>query len=162
MTRAQSFAAGMCSMAVLVAVLSGTRTYLVAAAPAAPQATMNKWPPQFPRDGATKIFENDKFVIWDTTYKPGVFMHKHTRDTISITLVPAKIQITPGPGSVNTVTDTNSGSGAGIPGVAFTKAGHGPHSEHLVPPDTAGGRKLYIEFKGTELQGCSAWSTACD
>ena len=163
MTRAQSFVAGMCCMAVLVAVVFGTRTYLTAAALPVPQAgaAQNRWPPQFPRDGATKIFENDKFIIWDTFYKPGVYMHKHIRDTISITLVPANIEVTPGPGSVNTVTDTNSGRGSGMPGVAYTKAGHGPHSEHLVPPDTAGGRKLYIEFKGTEPKECSTWSTAC-
>jgi hypothetical protein len=162
MTRAQSFVAGMCSTAFLLVFAFGASSYLTAATPASPQgAAQGKWPPQFPRDGATKIFENDKFIIWDTIYKQGVFMHKHIRDTISITLVPAKIEVTQGPGSVNTVTDTNRAMGGGVPQVAFAKAGHGPHSEHLLPPDTSGGRKLYIEFKGTEPQGCSAWSTAC-
>jgi hypothetical protein len=153
MSQIQSFIVGLLTMGLLVTVVWYAR-----ADQSAPGG--QKWPTQFPRAGATKVFENGRFVVWDTTYTPGAFMHKHIRDTISITLDRADIIVTPGPGYESKSVDSNAKAGK-LPLVSYTKAGHGPHSEHLKDGDTRGGRKLYIEFKGTEPKDCREWSIGC-
>src|SRR5580765_7058223 len=47
-------------------------------------------PPAFPRDGATKILENDRVIVWDVQLKKGqrVALHTHPYDIVSVTLTP--------------------------------------------------------------------------
>jgi hypothetical protein len=49
-----------------------------------PLANDSGYPEGFPRPGATKVFENDRVVIWDYTFTPGQPspMHFHSRDTV--------------------------------------------------------------------------------
>jgi len=126
------------------------------------RAQAQKWPPQFPREGATKLFENDKIIVWEQVGRPKTpFVHKHIRDIVTIQLKPGKIDVL-GPDLQKAV---SSGFTQGLTGpdrgnVRFTKAGLGPHAE--VEADTANpSRSIFIEIKGTEPKDCADWSTAC-
>ena len=47
-------------------------------------------PPAFPRDGAKKILENDRVIVWDVQLRKGqrAAMHTHPYDIVSVTLTP--------------------------------------------------------------------------
>jgi len=46
------------------------------------------YPPPFPREGTTKLFENDRVIVWDNTWKTGVLypLHEHKRDMTGVFL----------------------------------------------------------------------------
>ena len=48
----------------IVTVLMAFVLLAVEMAPRAHQAAA-KYPPQFPREGATKLFENDRIIVWE-------------------------------------------------------------------------------------------------
>jgi quercetin dioxygenase-like cupin family protein len=52
--------------------------------------TAQQLPPAFPRDGAKKILENDRVIVWDVQLQKGqrAAMHTHPYDIVSVTLVP--------------------------------------------------------------------------
>src|SRR5882757_3980741 len=56
-------------------------------------AAVETWAPQFPRPGATKIFENDRVIVWDQIYQDQPFMHRHVRDQLNIVLEDGPIKI---------------------------------------------------------------------
>ncbi len=59
----------------------------IAAQNAKPAAT--KYPPQFPREGATKLFENEHVIVWEQVGRPKeAFVHKHIRDILNFPLDP--------------------------------------------------------------------------
>lgn len=43
-------------------------------------------PNAFPRDGAVKMFENDRAIVWKFSWRPGVAvpMHHHDKDTVMV------------------------------------------------------------------------------
>ncbi|MBM3770038.1 MAG: hypothetical protein FJW27_01885 [Acidimicrobiia bacterium] len=135
---------------------------VVAAQPAkGPQ----KWPPQFPREGATKIFENDQVIVWEQIGRPKTpFVHKHLRDILTFQVEPGTIEVL-GPDLQKIVSSTGTGATqrltpANRGGLSFTKAGLGPHAE--VEAATAKpSRSIFVEIKGTEPKDCAQWSTAC-
>src|SRR3954464_829135 len=47
-------------------------------------------PPAFPREGAKKILENDRVIVWDMQLRNGqrAAMHTHPYDIVSVTLTP--------------------------------------------------------------------------
>src|SRR5215813_3077192 len=64
-------------------VLGICATVAVVAAAQSARPPAKKWPPQFPREGATKLFENDHVIVWEQVGRPKEpFMHMHVRDTI--------------------------------------------------------------------------------
>lgn len=56
--------------------------------------TAQQLPPAFPRDGARKILENDRAIVWDVQLQKGqrAAMHTHPYDTVSVTLAPGGLQ----------------------------------------------------------------------
>ena len=54
------------------------------------------YPPPFPREGATKVFENESVTVWDVTWKAGVPtpMHQHRLELVGVTLVPGTVRVT--------------------------------------------------------------------
>jgi quercetin dioxygenase-like cupin family protein len=52
--------------------------------------TGQQLPNAFPRDGATKILENERVIVWDVQLKKGQSapMHTHPHDIVSVTLTP--------------------------------------------------------------------------
>lgn len=124
-----------------------------------------KWPPQFPREGATKVFENDQVIVWEQVGRPKTpFVHKHVRDILTFQVDPGTIEVL-GPDLLRIVSSTQTGTTqqltpANRGGLSFTKAGLGPHAE--VEAETAKpSRSIFVELKGTEPKDCAQWSTAC-
>ena len=54
--------------------------------PVAPIANPTKYPLAFPRPGAKKLLENDRVIVWESTWKPGVPspMHFHDKDVVVV------------------------------------------------------------------------------
>jgi quercetin dioxygenase-like cupin family protein len=52
------------------------------------------YPPAYPRDGATKVLENERVILWDVTLENGrrTAMHDHPYDFMSVTLAPGAIR----------------------------------------------------------------------
>lgn len=128
-------------------------------------AQAQKWPPQFPREGATKLFENEQIIVWEQVGRPKTpFVHKHVRDIVTVQLKTGKIDVL-GPDLQKVVSSATTGATQTLTGpdrgsVSFTKAGLGPHAE--VEADTANpSRMIFVEIKGTEPKDCGQWSTAC-
>src|SRR5258708_10421226 len=140
-------------------VLSALVVLAVAAAVQAPEAAVEKYPPQFPREGATKLFENDRIIVWEQVGRPrNAFVHRHLRDTIVFGLEPGRVQ-TQGPdgktndGTAERSSTTTSRPGtAGVGSVQYTTARRGPHSE--VAPDPNSPKSIFIELKGSEPKDC--------
>jgi hypothetical protein len=139
---------------------------LAVAAAGQDNAAGQKWPPQFPREGATKLFENDRVIIWEQVGRPKTpFVHKHIRDIITIGLEPGKIATQtpdgkPTGGKLEGAATTRVRAGNPVGSVSYTTAGLGPHAEVMVDPANPG-RSIFIELKGTEPKDCKEWSTGC-
>jgi len=56
--------------------------------PVAPIQNTSGYPPGFPRPGAKKVLENDRVIVWDYTWVPGVPtpMHFHDKDVVAFFL----------------------------------------------------------------------------
>ena len=147
---------GICALATVIGVAA-------LAAAQADRAAAKKWPPQFPREGATKLFENEHVIVWEQIGRPKeVFQHKHIRDILNFGIEPGG-----GIGVLNP--DGSKGGGSSLTqniydkrpnGITYTKAGLGPHAEVMNDPKNPG-RSIFVEIKGTEPKDCRQWSTAC-
>jgi hypothetical protein len=140
---------------------------LVAAAALAQNTPPQRWPPQFPREGATKLFENDRIIVWEQVGRPKEpFVHRHLRDTIVVALQGGRIETRTADGVRNdgkaeaaATTRIHPGKD-GVGAVLYTTAGLGPHAEVATDPDNTP-VSIFIELKGTEPKDCGQWSTAC-
>ena len=75
-------ALGLCALVTVVGVTAMARVQ-------ADRAASKKWPPQFPREGATKLFENEHVIVWEQVGRPkDAFMHKHIRDILNFGIEP--------------------------------------------------------------------------
>jgi hypothetical protein len=127
-----------------------------------------KWPPQFPRQGATKLFENEHVIIWEQVGRPDPpVVHKHVRDIITIGLESGRIETRDAGGAKTdgkletAVMSTLVYPAKGSPNqVYYSKAGLGPHAE-VMTDKTMPGRSIQVEIKGTEPKDCGSWSAAC-
>ncbi|MGA8214896.1 MAG: hypothetical protein WB799_14970 [Candidatus Sulfotelmatobacter sp.] len=56
--------------------------------PVPPIANTSGYPLAFPRPGSTKIFENERVIVWDYTWTLGVAtpMHFHDKDVVIVYL----------------------------------------------------------------------------
>lgn len=54
--------------------------------PKSPATNTSKYPDAFPRPGSTKVFENDRVVVWNYSWAPGVPtpMHYHFREVVVV------------------------------------------------------------------------------
>jgi hypothetical protein len=108
--------------------------------------TVETWPAQFPRPGATKVFENERVIVWDQIYQDQPFMHRHVRDELNILMEDGSIKVTDAAGVEHPSASPNKGK-TGV--IGYFKAGLGPHSEIAADPARRP-RIIYVEFKGTE------------
>jgi hypothetical protein len=123
-----------------------------------------KYPPLFPREGATKLFENEFVVVWEQVGRPkGPFVHKHVRDTLSFPIeAGGGITVQNPDGSKGSLGSPTQAIYKGPSGnINYSKAGIGPHSEAMVDPAKPS-RTIFVEIKGTEPKDCRDWSTACN
>jgi hypothetical protein len=127
------------------------------------RAASKKFPPQFPREGATKLFENERVIVWEQVGRPkDAFVHKHIRDILNFVIDPG--------GGIDVLNpDGSKGRGSSLTQniynkrpntMTYTKAGLGPHAEVMTDPGNPG-RSIFVEIKGTEPGDCREWSTAC-
>jgi hypothetical protein len=124
-----------------------------------------KWPGQFPREGATKLFENDHVIVWEQVGRPKEpFVHKHIRDILTFGVEPGRVDVLAPDGSKPAANPDRSSTtniySRGTTTLSYSKAGLGPHSEVSPDPDHIP-RSIFVELKGTEPKDCGTWSTAC-
>lgn len=154
---------GVSVAAVIALVLLSTALSVTSAAPGTagaqqPIPNQKQWPSMFPKNGATKLFENEKVIVWDDRAVTTGFWHKHVRDQLAIRIEEGPMEVTALNGEVTVIP---MASGKELPYVAgYIPAGMGPHSEITADPQKHR-RQIWIEFKGTEPKDCKAWSTAC-
>jgi hypothetical protein len=74
-----------------------------------PWPTREGIPPQFPRINTVKLFETDRFTVWDQVWKPGepIVRHAHYHRTVTVFLQG---------GTIHTIPDS------GIPNPPFTRS----------------------------------------
>ena len=156
--RVRAAVGGICALAIVMA-------FAAAHAAQGGKTPQQKWPPQFPREGATKLFENDQIIVWEQIGRPKTpFVHKHIRDILNFGVEPGKVDVL-GPDLKPIASSTTTGSTISLypgerGGLTFTKAGLGPHVE--VAPDTNRiPKSIFVEIKGTEPKDCAQWSLAC-
>jgi quercetin dioxygenase-like cupin family protein len=122
-----------------------TRSITVLLFAAAAQA--QNYPPPFPREGAKKVFENERVAVWDVVWPKGQPspVHEHRYDQVSVTLVGGAVRVTRLDGS-STVNHSELGS------VTLTTKGTVHREEGL--SDTPQ-HKIMIEMKtaGTAVPG---------
>jgi hypothetical protein len=72
--------------------------------PVAPIANTTGYPLAFPRPGSKKILENDRVIVWDFTWMPGVPtpMHFHDKDAVVVFLEDGDLSSTTPDGKVTT------------------------------------------------------------
>jgi hypothetical protein len=58
-------------------------------------------PPAWPREGATKVLENDRVVVWDYEFRLGraIPLHFHDKDTVVVELAPGVTRSVPKDGA---------------------------------------------------------------
>src|SRR5882672_3540292 len=79
-------ALGLCALAIVI--------YVGITAAGQANKSSKKFPPQFPREGATKLFENDRVIIWEQIGRPKEpFVHKHIRDIITFGIVNGRVDV---------------------------------------------------------------------
>lgn len=68
--------------------------------------SLHHYPPAFPRQGAVKVLENDRVVVWDVTWPKGVRgpVHEHYRDSVIVTLAGGVVRKFPFHGESTVVT----------------------------------------------------------
>lgn len=64
--------------------------------PVAPIANTSGYPLAFPRPGVKKVLENERVIVWDFTWIPGVAvpMHFHDKDVVALLLEDGDLQST--------------------------------------------------------------------
>ena len=94
--------------------------------PVAPIENTSGYPLGFPRPGAKKLLENERVIVWDYTWEPGVAtpMHFHDKDVVVLFLETGDLKSTT-PDGKDTVTAYTSGT------VRFNTRNR-THSETLV------------------------------
>ena len=122
-----------------------------------------KWPPQFPREGATKLFENEHVIVWEQIGRPAEpFAHRHIRDILTFGVEPGRVEVfgpdlepaTGGSGLTERIYDRGPNT------LSYSQAGLGPHVEMAPDPDNVP-ISIFVEIKGTEPDDCAEWSTGC-
>jgi hypothetical protein len=149
---------GVCAVAIVAGVAA-------MAAGQADRTAGKKWPAQFPREGATKLFENDHVIIWEQVGRPKeLFAHKHIRDILTFGIEGGRIDVLTPDGTKPDVNPDRSSTttvySRGVNSLTYSKAGLGPHVEVAPDPNNIP-RSIFVELKGTEPKDCRAWSTAC-
>ena len=123
-----------------------------------------KWSPQFPREGATKLFENEHVIVWEQIGRPKEpFAHRHIRDILTFSVEPGQVEVLgpdlqPPSGQGGSFTQRIYSRGE--TSLLYSRAGLGPHVELAPDPENLP-ISIFVEIKGTEPEDCAAWSTAC-
>ena len=121
------------------------------------QTEKQKYPPRFPQPGSTKLFENERVIVWDEVLPTEHYMHQHVLDALWFHIQDGPVEQMEN-GKIQRMEFKNLTQSGPIWG-AYTKVGRGPHSERSLDPNNRR-RRFVVEFKGTEPPNCKEWSTA--
>ncbi len=107
-------------------------------------ASAQKYPPAFPRDGAVKVFENDRVAVWHMVWKNGVKqpVHQSRYDIAGVFLKFGPLTITASDG-----TTKPSAEPFAVPHPFFQKALTTESEEALNPPGTPEREAVLVELK---------------
>ena len=129
------------------------------------QPSPEKYPPLFPREGATKLFENEHLIVWEQIGRPAEpIVHRHVLDILHFAVEPGTVEVSAPEGE----SPAGSRGGAsfiealysrGDNSMLYGKAGLGPHVELAPDPDRLP-VSIFVEIKGTAPADCAHWSTA--
>jgi hypothetical protein len=102
-------------------------------------AAVQTYPAPFPREGTTKVLENDRVVVWRLDWTRGrpTAMHEHTMDLVAVVLAGGRVTSAP-PGRAVQVRDLTRGAALFQPRGMI-------HVEELLEPATA--QSISIELK---------------
>ena len=102
------------------------------------------YPPPFPREGATKLIENDRVVVWEVVWQKGkpTPMHQHPLDVAGVFLADGAVKIRTPDGQVRLREHSPIGE------VTFSAKGV-THSEEGVSDSPR--RGIIIELKDTKV-----------
>jgi len=94
--------------------------------PVPPIANSSGYPLAFPRPGVKRLLENDRVIVWDYAWEPGVAtpMHFHDKDVVVLFLEDGDLK--------STTPDGQSVVTAYTPGTIRANARNRTHSETLV------------------------------
>lgn len=96
-------------------------------------------PPQFPREGAVKLFETEHFIVWDNFYKPGKgAVHAHYNQDIAVFIQEGNLRAVSADGKV-----ADGGNSLRVVGRTNFRAPGPAHQEEISGPL----RAMYFEFK---------------
>lgn len=106
--------------------------------PEPPYANQSGYPPAFPRPGSLNAFENDRVVVWNYSWTPGVPtpMHFHDKDVLVVYRYDGSLKSTL-PDGKSVVNDYKAGS------IRFNQ-GNRAHFEELVKGQQSA---VIMEFK---------------
>jgi hypothetical protein len=109
------------------------------------QAASPSYPPPYPREGTTRLIDNQRVLVWDVTWPKGAppLMHRHPYDMTGIYYWPGARTITPLDGTRRTST-TDAGR------IQWLRAGV-IHAEEGASDDSL--RAVMIELKGDGPSG---------
>ena len=147
-------------------VLSGSLVAIAALvlSAAAARQPAEKWPPQFPREGATRLFENEHLIVWEQIGRPTEpFAHRHIRDILTFSVEPGRVEVLGPdlqPPSRQGGSFTERIYSRGDTTLLYSRSGLGPHVELAPDPDNLP-VSIFVEIKGTEPEDCADWSTGC-
>ena len=101
-------------------------------------ASGQQYPSPLPRDGATKLLENDRVIIWDVSYTQGAQpVHQHDQDIVRVTLQAGSRKVTDLDGASRNIQDK-------FGGVSFIPKGVIHREEGVSDPPT---RNIIILLK---------------
>jgi hypothetical protein len=106
--------------------------------PVAPIENTSGYPLAFPRPGVTKILENERIILWDCTWTPGVAtpMHFHDKDLVALFLEDGDLK--------STTLDAQSVVNPHAPGEVRFALRNRTHTEMLV---RGGQHAIFTELK---------------
>jgi len=110
---------------------------------------VQNYPPPFPRDGATKVLENESVVVWDVSWVKGkpTPMHQHVLGVVGVTLAPGTVRTTLPDGSTRESEPDSVG--------AVSAGGKGMTHKEEGTSDTPQ-RAILIEIKGAKKDPLTA------
>ena len=72
------------------------------------QTGQEKWPPQHPRAGTEKLYEDDRVIVWDDILSTEHYMHRHSRDSIYFYIEAGPVETMDENGSIRSPSGTGS------------------------------------------------------
>jgi hypothetical protein len=122
-----------------------------------------RYPPLFPRDGAGKVYEDARLIIWDEQLSAGpTVLRMPVRDGFNFHMTHGLVEYAYGDGRKNELlwSDWEEDEFLPTPHIGgVVRAGSAAYGERSADIKKGQRRTFWVEYKGTEPVGCKNWST---